>query len=314
MIRRTYEGTVAGFGRSDALALFRRLLIGERGAYWTFVVHTGNGGLRRKGGGWGRTGGRWWARAPRCTCGCRADGRAAGAGGRGRRRGTDRRNRRDEPHQRNVPLSRGRPDGRGSAHLPRGRQGDRGVVDGRRRGAQDDVHGRRHGRGRRRTAPEGDGPPRSHGVRAARQVHPRRARGAEGDHVRGDRHRLTRAERLPRDRAPREGRPWLLRGALALLGRDAGGPDPRLPHPHPDRRHRRRRTAAGSGGATLVRGSDPASEVAETHAKAAGVLAALGARPARPRADANAPGSATTRGCGRRSTAGVAGSPRSGCG
>ncbi|MEU1446059.1 anthranilate synthase family protein [Streptomyces mirabilis] len=41
VIRRTYEGTIPGFGRADALALFRRLLVGERGAYWTFVVHTG---------------------------------------------------------------------------------------------------------------------------------------------------------------------------------------------------------------------------------------------------------------------------------
>lgn len=38
-------------------------------------------------------------------------------------------------------------------------------------------------------------------------------------------------------------------------------------------------------GATLVRGSDPASEVQETHAKAAGVLAALGVRPGRPRGE-----------------------------
>ncbi|MER5345878.1 anthranilate synthase family protein [Streptomyces mirabilis] len=42
VIRRTYEGAISGFGRADALALFRRLLVGERGAYWTFVVHTGN--------------------------------------------------------------------------------------------------------------------------------------------------------------------------------------------------------------------------------------------------------------------------------
>ncbi|WP_371672054.1 anthranilate synthase family protein [Streptomyces sp. NBC_00289] len=42
VIRRTYEGRIAGFGRADALALFRRLLVGERGAYWTFVVHTGD--------------------------------------------------------------------------------------------------------------------------------------------------------------------------------------------------------------------------------------------------------------------------------
>ncbi|WKD35045.1 anthranilate synthase family protein [Streptomyces xanthophaeus] len=41
VIRRTYEGRIGGFGRADALALFRRLLEGERGAYWTYVVHTG---------------------------------------------------------------------------------------------------------------------------------------------------------------------------------------------------------------------------------------------------------------------------------
>ncbi|MEU5160375.1 anthranilate synthase family protein [Streptomyces sp. NPDC020875] len=44
VIRRTYTGRIPGFGRADALALFRRLLAGERGAYWTFVVHTGPGG------------------------------------------------------------------------------------------------------------------------------------------------------------------------------------------------------------------------------------------------------------------------------
>ncbi|MET7440183.1 chorismate-binding protein, partial [Streptomyces sp. NPDC005568] len=42
VIRRTYEGRIPGFGRADALALFRRLLVGERGAYWTYVVHTGD--------------------------------------------------------------------------------------------------------------------------------------------------------------------------------------------------------------------------------------------------------------------------------
>ncbi|MEU6930208.1 anthranilate synthase family protein [Streptomyces sp. NPDC046374] len=42
VIRRTYTGGIPGFGRADALALFRRLLAGERGAYWTFVVHTGD--------------------------------------------------------------------------------------------------------------------------------------------------------------------------------------------------------------------------------------------------------------------------------
>ncbi|MGW0961677.1 anthranilate synthase family protein [Streptomyces gelaticus] len=41
VVRRTFRGEIPGFGRDDALALFRRLLAGERGAYWTFVVHTG---------------------------------------------------------------------------------------------------------------------------------------------------------------------------------------------------------------------------------------------------------------------------------
>lgn len=40
VIRRTFRGEIPGFGTADALALFRRLLSGERGAYWTYVVHT----------------------------------------------------------------------------------------------------------------------------------------------------------------------------------------------------------------------------------------------------------------------------------
>ncbi|WP_432107592.1 anthranilate synthase family protein [Streptomyces sp. AA1529] len=42
VIRRDYEAHVPGFSRADALALFGRLLRGEQGAYWTFVVHTGD--------------------------------------------------------------------------------------------------------------------------------------------------------------------------------------------------------------------------------------------------------------------------------
>jgi len=42
VVRRTYRGVIPGYGRADALALFRRLLAGERGAYWTYVVHTGD--------------------------------------------------------------------------------------------------------------------------------------------------------------------------------------------------------------------------------------------------------------------------------
>ncbi|MGP3988521.1 anthranilate synthase family protein [Streptomyces sp. 3N207] len=42
VIRRDYEARIPGFSRADALALFGRLLRGEQGAYWTFVVHTGD--------------------------------------------------------------------------------------------------------------------------------------------------------------------------------------------------------------------------------------------------------------------------------
>lgn len=58
VIRRTYEGEIPGFGRADALALFRRLLEGERG---------------RTGRSWCTPGSaRWSGRAPRCMCGCPA--------------------------------------------------------------------------------------------------------------------------------------------------------------------------------------------------------------------------------------------------
>ncbi|MBY8876545.1 anthranilate synthase family protein [Actinacidiphila acidipaludis] len=40
VIRRTFRGAVPGYGPRAALALFGRLLRGERGAYWTYVVHT----------------------------------------------------------------------------------------------------------------------------------------------------------------------------------------------------------------------------------------------------------------------------------
>lgn len=40
VIRRTFRARIPDFGAADALALFRRLLSGERGAYWTYVVHT----------------------------------------------------------------------------------------------------------------------------------------------------------------------------------------------------------------------------------------------------------------------------------
>jgi phenazine biosynthesis protein phzE len=79
-------------------------------------------------------------------------------------------------------------------------------------------------------------------------------------------------------------------GALALTGRDATGArtldSPILIRTADITAGGRLRVPVG---ATLVRGSDPAGETAETHAKAAGVLAALGVGPARPGAGAAAP-------------------------
>lgn len=67
-------------------------------------------------------------------------------------------------------------------------------------------------------------------------------------------------------------------------------------------------------GATLVRHSDPAGEVAETHAKAAGVLAALGYGRGARTPGGRVRGWPTIRGCGPHWTPGGTGSRRSGCG
>ncbi|WP_441250652.1 anthranilate synthase family protein [Kitasatospora sp. McL0602] len=74
-------------------------------------------------------------------------------------------------------------------------------------------------------------------------------------------------------------------GALALIGRTASGAQ-QLDSPICIRTadiDPADGTLVVRAGATLVRHSDPDSEVAETHAKAAGVLTAIGAHPARPR-------------------------------
>jgi phenazine biosynthesis protein phzE len=39
VIRRDVDGVIDGFSATTALSLFRRLLVAEQGAYWTFVVH-----------------------------------------------------------------------------------------------------------------------------------------------------------------------------------------------------------------------------------------------------------------------------------
>ncbi|XUZ95289.1 anthranilate synthase family protein [Streptomyces araujoniae] len=258
VIRRTFRGAIPGFGRADALALFRRLLAGERGAYWTFVVHTGE----------------------RVLVGASPEVHVRMSGGTvvmnpisGTYRYPD-----EGPTAESLLAFLG--DRKESEELSMVVDeelkmmctvGDRGgvVVGPRLKEMAHLAHTEYELRGRssldvrdvlRETmfAATVTGSP----VQNACRVIERYERGGRGYYA----------------------------GALALLGRDANGaqtldspilirtadiaPDGSLEVPV---------------GATLVRHSDPESEVAETHAKAAGVLAALGVRPGRPEAEADRP-------------------------
>ncbi|MEV6809455.1 anthranilate synthase family protein [Streptomyces sp. NPDC051132] len=258
VIRRTYEGRVPGFGRADALALFRRLLAGERGAYWTFVVHTGD----------------------RTLVGASPEVHVRMSGGTvvmNPISGTYR-----YPAEGPTPdhLLRFLADGKETEELSMVVDeelkmmctvGDMGgvVVGPRLKEMAHLAHTEYELRGRssldvrevlRETmfAATVTGSP----VQNACRVIERHERGGRGYYA----------------------------GALALLGRDAGGAQtldsPILIRTADIGADGRLRVPVG---ATLVRGSDPAGEVAETHAKAAGVLAALGVGPARPRAERERP-------------------------
>ncbi|MGR4851719.1 anthranilate synthase family protein [Streptomyces sp. LARHCF252] len=258
VIRRTYEGGIPGFGRADALALFRRLLEGERGAYWTFVVHTGDRTLvgaspevhvRMSGGTvvMNPISGTYRYPAdgptPEHLLGFLADGK--------------------EIEELSMVV-----DEELKMMCTVGDMG--GVVVGPRLKEMAHLaHTEYELRGKSSLdvrevlketmfAATVTGSP----VQNACRVIERHEVGGRGYYA----------------------------GALALLGRDSGGAQT-LDSPILIR------TAdidADGGlrvpvGATLVRGSDPDSEVAETHAKAAGVLAALGVRPGRPRAESVRP-------------------------
>ncbi|MFJ4831016.1 anthranilate synthase family protein [Streptomyces sp. NPDC088747] len=252
VIRRTYEGEIPGFGKADALALFRRLLVGERGAYWTFVVHTGE----------------------RTLVGASPEVHVRMAGGTvvmNPISGTYR-----------YPAGGPTPEDL-LAFLSDGKEieelsmvvdeelkmmctvGDMGgvVIGPRLKEMAHLAHTEYELRGRssldvrdvlRETmfAATVTGSP----VQNACRVIERHEVGGRGYYA----------------------------GALALLGRDAGGAQtldsPILIRTADIDAAGRLRVPVG---ATLVRGSDPAGEVAETHAKAAGVLAALGVREGRPR-------------------------------
>ncbi|OXZ04809.1 anthranilate synthase family protein [Streptomyces sp. 2R] len=258
VIRRTFRGEIPGFGRADALALFRRLLAGERGAYWTFVVHTGDRTLvgaspevhvRMSGGTVVMNPISGTYRYP--AEGPTAESLLAFLGDR------------KESEELSMVV-----DEELKMMCTVGDMG--GVVVGPRLKEMAHLaHTEYELRGRssldvrdvlRETmfAATVTGSP----VQNACRVIERYEQGGRGYYA----------------------------GALALLGREANGaqtldspilirtadiaPDGSLKVPV---------------GATLVRHSDPESEVAETHAKAAGVLAALGVRPGRPEAEAGRP-------------------------
>ncbi|MEU8929634.1 anthranilate synthase family protein [Streptomyces sp. NPDC048409] len=264
VIRRTYRGRIPGFGRADALALFRRLLEGERGAYWTFVVHTGDRTLvgaspevhvRMTGGTvvMNPISGTYRYPAegptPEHLLGFLADGK--------------------EIEELSMVV-----DEELKMMCTVGDMG--GVVVGPRLKEMTHLaHTEYELRGRS-----------SLDVREVLKE-TMFAATVTGSPVQNACRVIERHEPLGPDGVGR----GYYAGALALLGRDSGGAQT-LDSPILIR------TAdidADGGlrvpvGATLVRGSDPAGEVAETHAKAAGVLAALGVRPGRPRGQETRPG------------------------
>ncbi|MGW8541015.1 phenazine-specific anthranilate synthase component I [Streptomyces sp. CAI-21] len=260
VISRTWEGRIEGYAPADALALFRRLLDQERGAYWTYVVHTGERTLvgaspevhvRMSGGGRDEAGGTVVMNPISGTYRYPAEGPTA----QGLLDFLDDAKERDElsmvvDEELKMMCA----------------VGDLGgvVVGPRLKEMAHLAHTEYELRGRstldvrevlRQTmfAATVTGSPVQNACRVIERYEP----GGRGYYA----------------------------GALALLSTDASGAQS-LDSPILIRTADV--DAAGlvkvRVGATLVRGSDPAGEVAETHAKAAGVLAALGVRPARPKA------------------------------
>ncbi|MFE5112148.1 anthranilate synthase family protein [Streptomyces sp. NPDC056663] len=258
VIRRTFQGGIPCFGRADALALFRRLLAGERGAYWTFVVHTGDRTLvgaspevhvRMSGGTVVMNPISGTYRYP--AEGPTAESLLAFLGDR------------KETEELSMVV-----DEELKMMCTVGDMG--GVVIGPRLKEMAHLaHTEYELRGRSSLdvrevlketmfAATVTGSPVQNACRVIERYEP----GGRGYYA----------------------------GALALLGQEPGGAQtldsPILIRTADIAADGRLRVPVG---ATLVRHSDPASEVAETHAKAAGVLAALGVRPGRPRAERTRP-------------------------
>lgn len=272
VIRRTFEGTVEDFSSAGALALFRRLLAGERGAYWTYVVH--------------RPGVHTLVGASpevhvRMT-GARSGPDEPPSGDGGRAAGTVVMN----PISGTYRYPEGGPTAESLLAFLDDRKeaeelsmvvdeelkmmctvGDRGgvVIGPRLKEMAHLAHTEYELRGR--------------STLDVREVLKETmfAATVTGSPVQNACRVIERYE--PADAGGR-GRGYYA-GALALIGRDAGGAQtldsPILIRTADISADGRLRVPVG---ATLVRASDPRSEVAETHAKAAGVLSALGVRPA----------------------------------
>ncbi|MFF5854207.1 anthranilate synthase family protein [Streptomyces sp. NPDC012751] len=258
VIRRTYGGVIPGFGRADALALFRRLLAGERGAYWTFVVHTGE----------------------RTLVGASPEAHVRMSGG------TVVMN----------PIS-------GTYRYPAGGPTPEHLLSFLADGKEIEELSMVVDEELKMMCTVGDRGGVVVGPRLKEMAHLAHTeyelRGKSSLDVREVLRETMFAATVTGspvqnacrviERYEATGRGYYA-GALALLGRDSGGAQtldsPILIRTADIAADGRLRVSVG---ATLVRGSDPAGEVAETHAKAAGVLAALGVRPSRPRAERERP-------------------------
>ncbi|GAA3911679.1 phenazine-specific anthranilate synthase component I [Streptomyces gulbargensis] len=261
VIRRTFTGEIPCFGRADALALFRRLLVGERGAYWTFVVHTGERTLvgaspevhvRMRGGTVVMNPISGTYRYPAGAAPTAEDLLAFLAD-------------RKETEELSMVVD--------EELKMMCTVGDRGgvVIGPRLKEMAHLAHTEYELRGRS-----------SLDVREVLRE-TMFAATVTGSPVQNACRVIERHEPVGADGVAR----GYYAGALALLGTDASGAQtldsPILIRTADISADGRLRVPVG---ATLVRNSDPAGEVAETHAKAAGVLTALGVRAGRPRDEA----------------------------
>ncbi|MBO0656624.1 chorismate-binding protein [Streptomyces triculaminicus] len=249
VIRRTFEGEIPGFAAADALALFRRLLAGERGAYWTYVVHTGD----------------------RTLVGASPEVHVRMAGG--------------TVVMNPISGTYRYPAGGPTAEDLLGFLHDRKEVEELSMVVDEEL---------KMMCTVGDmggvvvGPRLREMAHLAHTEYELRGRSSlDVREVLKETMFAATVTGSPVQNACRviqrhepHGRGYYA-GALALIGRDAGGAQtldsPILIRTADIDRDGRLRVSVG---ATLVRHSDPHGEVAETHAKAAGVLAALGVRPA----------------------------------